>query len=357
MHRGQISEPISEGPALPPWDRCSGEIGEADVERAYRLAYFVHPEQSTALDITVNALAHLDDLYRRQDRRRYSRPRRCRTKVSRDRPQLLQHLICVLVSSRPLRYRMAPAGGLAGLPGSGREGPVRLPEGEQLLIRYVLELVRIGTRRSSFYSSLGISRILHDYSTAEAVAIHDFLIQDPERSRGESYFRRGKGLLLGELRQRFGPSLPIVSLARGELRPSSEGRATPGQLALVHECLRLLTPWGTPCPVPPHLDPRSDEVPALRFPGGDPDGEHPVELRRMHAVLHPPCFAGIALALGLDPPAERLCIPDFALGPGRSASTVRSADTEDTLARRQAPSLGQDDHARIRTRVLSIEAR
>jgi hypothetical protein len=86
-----------------------------------------------------------------------------------------------------------------------------------------------------------------------------------------------------------------------------------GHLARVRECLRKFTPWETRCNLPDDFDPDTDELPSLSFRGGDPDGEHEVEIRRFHALLHPECFERLLAALRLNAPDERLEVPQFQL--------------------------------------------
>ena len=291
LHPGPL--PDGEG-ALAPATSSSPE----DIERAFRLAYFIRPDRRAAIRVTVEALSHLDDLIKEQDRRRYSRPCGHRTKVSLSRCQLLQQLVCCVAESSATEGRRAEtASGIA----------------DDLLIRFVVYLVRIATRRSSFYVNLAVSRILHDYSTAEAMAIYDLLTQDPERMRADSYFRYGKGLLTKEMRRRFGAWVRATRVARGEIRLCGR-RPTQHQAALVGECLRLATPWATRCPWPESFDRWRDPLPELCFKGDHPDGEHPVDMRRTHTILHPECYLAATRALGLDAPAERLRVPRFSTG-------------------------------------------
>ncbi len=319
----------------------SFESRAGHVERAFRLAYFIHPDRPSAIRVTVVALAYLDDLIKEQDRRRYSRPRTHRTKASRSRPQLLQHLVCC-VSESPEIQRL-------------REDQKPPRTADDLLIRFVIHLVRITTRRNSFYVNLGISRILHDYSTAEAMAIHDLLTQDPERLRHETYFRYGKRLLLNEMRQCFGALVEITRGARGELRFCS-GRATLGQAALVQECLQLATPWETQCPFPESFDCWHEELSSLRFTGDHPDDEHPIEMRRMHTVLHPRCYLTATRALGFDAPGQRLRIPRFFAGDGRgrrAGHVTRDA----ALAGRRPQALSEEEKSTIDVELQAIARR
>lgn len=314
----------------------SGAVDEID--RAFRLAYFIRPDRTLAMRVTIKALSYLDDVIREQGRRRYSQPKAYRTKASRSRSQLLQHLVCCLTDSLETRWPQ------------GKATAARIAE-DDLLVRFVVDLVSIAVRRSSFYVNLSISRILHDYSTADAMAIHDLLAQNPERMRNDSYFRYGKGLLQKEMRQRFGFEIETAREARGELRlcPNRPGSY---QAALVGECLLHLTPWETRCPLPDSFDPLQETLPDLCFTEDCPDAEHPVELRRMHAVLHPHCYLRATRALGLDTPAQRLRIPRFIRSDNRGDRDAHQASTT-----RRPQALSVEERAAITAELRVVVAR
>jgi hypothetical protein len=179
-------------------------------------------------------------------------------------------------------------------------------------MHYIKHLVYITGRRNSFFVALGLSRLLHNYSTAETAQIHELVAQDPNRGRDDSYYRRRKAQLMRELQERFGDLLAVQRGARGEERFQALLDAQ-GYLAWVKECLGEFTPWGTYCCLPKSFDPHTDELQSLSFRGDDPDGEHEVEIRRLHALLHPDCFESLIAALRLDAPDKRLEVPEFQL--------------------------------------------
>lgn len=269
---------------------------EEKLRRAFQLAYFILGEEEAALRVTREAVASLDVALAQQDKRIYYASG-SRTKVSLSELQLLQRL--VYIAAEPEERRQEEQGAAQ----------------EALLIHYLKHLVRCALKRNSFFVTLGVSRLLHNYSTPETMRIHELVVQDPARVRDDSYYRRGKAQLLQELLARFGVLLAVQRGARGEERfqtlPDGHCYAD-----LTLACLCRFTPWETPCSVPAAFDPHKDELPLLRFRGRDPDGEHEVEVRRMHAVLHPDCFTRLLTALGLAAPAERLELPQFQLTNG-----------------------------------------
>ncbi len=278
-------------------------------ERAYRLTYFLHPDKRTALGILLGAWGKLEAAVTAQDRRRYYRPggrllsgltglRRSRNRVNLDRAQLLQRLIYGESELWERRWEEA-------------EG--RAPHAQELTVRYVRHLVDRGLHRNAFYLTVALSRLLYHDCTEETMTLYHLVLQDPDHFKDDFACRRAKKRLLEELRQIFGDRLEICRGPRGEELPRRHPE--PGPLAqLVERCLVQFTPWGTECVLSAGRDAMSLELPSLGFDGGDPDGEHPVEMRRIHTLIHPPCFERLAGAAGLAPPAHRLAVPLFQMG-------------------------------------------
>ena len=63
--------------------------------------------------------------------------------------------------------------------------------------------------------------------------------------------------------------------------------------------------------VPERFDPEADTLAQLQFTGEHPDDEHPIEMNRLHTLLHPRCFSRLTRSLGLDVPDRRLRVPRF----------------------------------------------
>src|SRR5215813_2262163 len=136
---------------------------EESIARAFQLAYFIHGDRETALNIAAEAFAKLEVAAAAQDKRLYytptgraSRAERFRTKVSVGELHLLQRL--VYVESEPYERHAEQS-----------------PDEEDMLIYFIKHLVRITVRRNSFYVTLGLSRLLHNYSTAETMEMYNVL--------------------------------------------------------------------------------------------------------------------------------------------------------------------------------------
>ncbi len=302
------------------------------LKTAFRLAHFLCSDRQLALSIVTASLAKLEVHASKQDKRRYSDLKGHRTKVSKTKLQLLQLLICCEWEAR-MNSSLTP-----------QEGDRSF--GESLLERLVVYGIRLGLRRNAFYLNLAFSRILHDYSTIESRSIYDVLIQDPSRMRDDACYRRGKGLLMDKLAQRFCPFLRVVRTSRGELRFHSRS-PTEMEVAFVQELLKHLVPWQTHCPVPASFDSTHHELSRLRFSGDHPDDEHPVEMARAHAILHPQCNSRLAQGLGLDLPEQRLRIP---------IPCSFTPDSSHDPLRRNRPGLSDAEEEEIKKELRRIEA-
>src|SRR5688572_3805802 len=300
--------------------------------RAFQLAYFLHCERLTAVEIAARALNKLQLAATAQGKRLYYRltgradARKARSKVSMGEPHLLQRLI--YVESEEFERRKE-----AAAQNSRPDDEVIPARNSDLVVFFIKHLVRITTRRNSFYVTLGLGRLLYNYTTPETMELYNLVIQDPDRVHDDYYYRSRKGVLLKELKERFGELIEIMKGPRGEQRWRT-GESNSRQAVLVRECLTWFTPWSTPCVVPERFDPLTHPIEKLTFEGRHPDDEHEVEVNRIHAALHPDCFARLAAANGLTTPDERLELPHFFL-----------ADTNDDSDQnsRTPPNLSEED--------------
>lgn len=270
------------------------------IARAFRLAYFIQRNRNAARIIAARALNKLDVTAVAQDKRLYYQPtgrgesRKSRNKVNVGEIQLLQRL--VFVESEFFEREREKLDELT----------VR-----DAIVHYIKHLVRITSRRNSFYVTLGLCRLLYGYTTAETTEVHNLVVQDPERVHDDYYYRSRKAVLLKELQARFNGMLGTTRGPRGEEKLETHEDSS-CFAELVAEALRWFAPWDTESAIPASFNPRNEVLPALRFDGADPDKEHRIEVNRIHAVLHPDDFSRLIQALGFPPPADRLDVPKLA---------------------------------------------
>ena len=288
---------------------------EEVLNKAYRLAYFLHQEKGTAVRIVAAATLKLNVAMAVQSKRlyyipvgRFSRGESRRTDGIRNKAlfsdlHLLQRLL--YVESEPYERQKERAAQVAP---SGVRAVGDPANEEDLLVYFIKHLVRITTKRNAFYVTLGVSRLLHSYSTLETMEIYNAVIGEPERVKDDYYYRSRKAVLMQEMGQRFGQLIRACRQRRGEERFETQ-QGSWELRALVRECLRLFTPWDTQCQVPDDFDPFKTVIASLTSRSNADENE--VEVSRIHAILHPECFEKLIAAFDYRPPEERMELPRF----------------------------------------------
>jgi hypothetical protein len=276
------------------------ETADEVLNRAFELAYFILGDRPASIYVAMAAMDKLKVALTNQSRRlsyipvgRASYPA-ARTKVNLSEIHLLQQLVYI---ESELFERLI-------------EGQRKTIHQEDLIIRYIKHLIRITTKHNSFYVTLGLCRLLYNYSTAETSDIYNLVLQDPDRIRDDYYYRARKKHLMQEIKDRFGGLLRTQRGLRREERfqPQEDSRKYSN---LVKQCLIRFSPWQSACVLPKDVDPNRNVIRELVFEGGDPDEEHEVELNRIHTLIHPECLQRLTVALGFDHPDERLELPVF----------------------------------------------
>jgi hypothetical protein len=290
---------------------------EQVLNKAYRLAYFLHQDKDIATRIVAAATLKLNVAMAVQSKRlyyipvgRFSRGDSRRTDGIRNKALFSDlHLLQRLVYGESEPYeRQKERAAIAGPPGVRADGD---PASEEdLLVYFIKHLVRITTKRNAFYVTLGVSRLLHSYSTLETMEIYNAVIGEPERVKDDYYYRSRKGVLMHEIYQRFGQLIRICRQRRGEERFETQQGSTELR-SLVKECLRLFTPWDTQCPVPRDFDPLTSVIASLTSKTSAE--ENKIEVKRIHAILHPNCFERLIAAFRYSAPDERMELPRFFL--------------------------------------------
>ncbi|HEU4713941.1 MAG TPA: hypothetical protein VFS76_20410 [Pyrinomonadaceae bacterium] len=288
---------------------------EEVLNKAYRLAYFLHQDKGTATRIVATATLKLNVAMAAQSKRlyyipvgRFSRGESRRTGGIRNKAlfsnlHLLQRLIYVESEPYERQKERVPQVALPGGPAVGDPASE-----DDLLVYFIKHLVRITTKRNAFYVTLGVSRLLHSYSTLETMEIYNAVIGEPERVKDDYYYRSRKAVLMQELNRRFGQLIRACRGRRGEERFETQPGSNE-QRSLVRECLRLFTPWNTQCPVPADFDPFKSVIASL-ISQSNAD-ENRIEIKRIHAVLHPDCFGRLIAGFGYCPPETRMELPRF----------------------------------------------
>ena len=168
---------------------------EQVLNKAYRLAYFLHQDKGIAIRIVVAATLKLNVAMAVQSKRlsyipvgRFSRGESRRTDGIRNKAlfsdlHLLQRLVYGESEPYERQKEHAARPGPTDVRGDVREGDSASEE--DLLVYFIKHLVRITTKRNAFYVTLGVSRLLHSYSTLETMEIYNAVIGEPERVKDD----------------------------------------------------------------------------------------------------------------------------------------------------------------------------
>lgn len=323
---------------------------------AYELAYFIHVDKETACFVAEDALDQLPMMLGKQESYRKpsgllsgfwkggERSRPIRRTLKLNDPQMLQWLVYEHSESWE---REAERG----------EGLYR-PTEEDMIVRYLKHLVFITLRLGSFYVSLALGQLLHQFDRRQTRLFYDILTQsDSARMKDMGYIGKQRLELIRRISQRFDGIIQTTKTPQGERQIVAQP-TTPSILELVNECLRRFTPWETSCTIEAGFD--VTDIPGLYFSGADTD-EDRIEMDRIHTVVDPDCFA--RFVEGLRQYARNL--PDDSLDRGCNFDTPNQlavprfsnfSNGPSRNDRSQPPSLTKADYVRLR-RTLDARAR
>lgn len=257
------------------------------LERGFRLAYFLVPDRSRAIEILCGALEKQEVQSFRENRRFYWRdkhPQHAVRRVTRRASDVLQWLIMAEAECYEREQEESA-----------------YPSQAQMIIRYVKHVVGITSTMSSFYVNVGVNRVLHAYNTAEAQAAYE---EVTGRTLEGDEYRRVKRLLMRRILDRFGDLLRTSRVSRGEIRFElrEDQKAWSG---LVRECLQRFTPWST------GMICESRAASAVSTgPGAD---RNDAEMDHCHVFIEPVCHMRLMKSIGSATPAEKLALPKLFL--------------------------------------------
>ena len=322
---------------------------------AYELAYFIHVNKETACFVAEDALDQLPLMLGKQESYRKpsgllsgfwkggERSRPVRRTLKLNEQQMLQWL--VYQHSEPWEREAEKGEGLY------------LPTEEDMIVRYLKHLVFITLRLGSFYVSLALGQLLHQFDRRQTRLFYDILTQsDSARMKDMGYIGKQRLELLRRMCQRFDGIIQTTKTPQGERQILTQP-TTPSIFKLVDECLRRFTPWETACIIESGFD--VTDIPGLYFSGADIN-EDRIEMDRIHTVVDPDCF--VRFVQGLRQYARAL--PDDSLDKGCNFdhsnqlavpqfSNFSSGPSRDD--RCQPPSLTKADYIRLR-RTLDARA-
>lgn len=321
---------------------------EAIARWVYHLAYFLLDDRRDSLSAFYQAVARLSVTALTQKKRQAKRPKtEVHKKLSLTRRQLLQYLL--YVCSEPYE-RMQEQ--------EHRAGRCTLSQ-EDMIARYVKHLVQLYLEHNSFYAAVGHSCVLFDLGTSQAEWLYEILVQGSPahlNTKGDYSVRDAKREIRQRLAGRFGEFVSTQEGPRKEQRFVTMPDAG-AHFRFVKWCLHRLQPvpsddgraghWHLPAA----FDPMAYGLAELEHDeaNGNPRAEQAAELRRMHVVVHPCCWARLLRASGHAYNRRRLLLPGFNLARDGNSDNMPPSD-------RHPPELTSDELDGL-FRVLEKEAR
>jgi hypothetical protein len=331
--RSSFSPQLQE-PALPVgnWDATKSDAPAELLQRGFELAYFLIPDRVTAIDILTRALEKIRARSRREMKRLYWRDKHAERpvrRIARSDMDMLQWLIMFEAEQDERAQERA---------GSISSGT--------MAIRYIKHLIQITTALSSFYVNIGVSRLLHNYSTSEAQRAYEMLTS---RFLGPDEYRRAKSALMDKMSERFAGFLKIARVGHGELRfETSDDQER--WVDAVSDSLSVFTPWSTQGHCAQFVSVNGNtKLKSAQKPADTDQNES--ELRCCHILIEPTCYDQLMEDLAFDAPETRLALPRFVMPDKQEKSDDNNLQTT------RPPELSQEDLDQVQRRLAMTDAR
>jgi hypothetical protein len=325
--------PRLQGSAVPVrnWDATKSDAPRELLQRGFELAYFLIPNRVTAIEILIRALEKIRARSRREMKRLYWRDKHAERpvrRIARSDMDMLQWLIMFEAEQDERAQERA---------GSVSSG--------SMAIRYIKHLIQITTALSSFYVNVGVSRLLHNYSTSEAQRVYEMLTS---RFLGPDEYRRAKSALMEKMRERFAGFLTTARVDHGELRFETSDNQE--RWVAVSDCLSVFTPWSTQGHCAQFVSVNGNPKLKAAHEAADTD-QNENELRSCHILIEPMCYDRLMKDLAFDAPEMRLALPRFVMPDKQEKSD------DNSLQPPRPPELSQEDLDQIQRRLAMTDAR
>jgi hypothetical protein len=207
-------------------------------------------------------------------------------------------------------------------------------------------LIQITTSMSSFYVNVGVTRLLHNYSTLEAQRVYEMLTS---RFLGPDEYRRAKSALMDKLSERFAGFLKIARVDHGELRFETSDNQEQWAIA-VSDSMSVFTPWSTQGHCAQYVSVNGNtKLKSAQKPANTDQNES--ELRCCHILIEPTCYDQLMEDLAFDAPETRLALPRFVMPDKQEKSDDNNVQPP------RPPELSQEDLDQIQRRLAVTDAR
>lgn len=285
---------------------------ESTARWAFQLGYFLLQDRRDACGVLYQAVARLYVTALTQKKRQAKQPKgEVHKKLALTPGPLLQYLI--YLCAEPYEYAQEQEH-------QARGGGVTT---EDMIVRYIKHLMLLYLEHNSFYAAVGQSCILFDFETSQAGRLYETLVQCSTvhlDTKGDYSVRDAKREIRRRLAGRFGRFVTTYDGARKEQKfvPMADAGA---HFRLVKRCLHRLQPLqevssrGGCWHLPARFEPAACDVAELQYDEGnaDPSVEQSAELRRVHVVTHPCCWARLLRASRFNYSRRHIVLPEFTM--------------------------------------------
>ena len=290
-------------------NECDDLNIETTAKWAFQLGYFLLADRRDARNVLYQATARLYVTSLVQKKRQAKRPKgNVHKKLSLTPGPLLQYLIYLCAEPYERAQEQAGAGELTV---------------EDLIVRYIKHLMLLYMEHNSFYATVGQSCVLFDFGTSQAGRLYETLVQGSTahlETKGDYSVRDAKRELRRRLATRFGQFVTTYDGTRKEQMFVATSDAG-AHFRFVKQCLHRLLPVqeigerATCWHLPVKFDLTAYDLAELQYDerNGDPRVELEAELRRLHVVTHPCCWARLLRASCFNYSRRRLVLPEFIL--------------------------------------------
>jgi hypothetical protein len=300
---------------------------ESTARWAFKLSYFLLADRRDACSVLYQATSRLYVTALTQKKRQAKRPKNeIHKKLILTPRQLLQYL--TYLCAEPYE----------GMQEQEHRAGTRALTLEDMIVRYVKHLMLLYLEHNSFYATVGQSCILFDLGTSQAERLYEVLVQGSPAhldTKGDYSVRDAKREIRQRLGRRFEGFLTNSEGARREQHFETMADAGPHFL-FVKRCLHRLQPvegaeehWSR-WHLPAHFDLMAYDLFELQYDesNADPRAEQAAELRRLHAVTHPCCWARLLRASCHNYSRRRVVLPEFKLNSFEATDHMPPSDRQ-----------------------------
>lgn len=300
---------------------------ETTARWVFQLSYFLLADSRDARSVLYQATSRLYVTALTQKKRQAKRPKKdVHKKLILTPRQLLQYL--TYLCAEPYE----------GMQEQEYRAGKRTLTVEDMIVRYVKHLMLLYLEHNSFYATVGQSCILFDLGTSQAERLYEVLVQGSPAhldTKGDYSVRDAKREIRQRLGRRFEGFLTSSEGLRGEqhfVTMADAGshfrfvKRSLHRLQTVEEDGERWSRWHLPA----RFDLMAYDLVELQYDerNADPRAEQSAELRRLHAVTHPCCWARLLRASCHNYSRRRVVLPEFNLNNDEAMDHIPPCDRQ-----------------------------